>query len=330
MTSKQCTVAGAAFLLILISFLQPVCYAQTRRGSETILAKVNGTAITVHDLDCEIAQLRAEMDLRNQPITNEQVNRLRHELIENLIERELLYQHARENKISIRSRWVNAALADFKSELGGAAALRTYLAASGQTHSQLKATLEKGLAVRRLLRREAIRTVRVREAEMQAFYRRHPEFFERGEQIRVRHILIAVNDWNNEGQRTKAWKKINALKMRIEKGENFAVLALEYSDGPSRIQAGDLGYLTRSQLIKPFADAAFALPTGAVSDIVRTRFGYHLIKVLDRRPPAKISYKDSREKIERTLRRNKENAAVVKYVALLKSQAQIQRFGSGR
>jgi peptidyl-prolyl cis-trans isomerase C len=329
MTAKQCTTAGAALLLILVSYLQPICYAETRQISEPTLAEVNGAPITTHDLDCQIAQLKAEMRLRNQPITKEQVDALRGELIENLIERELLYQHAREKRISIRPRWVDAALTDFATELGGTTALKTYLVASGQTQSQLKSALEKGLAVRRLLRREAIRTVRVSETEMQTFYRRHPELFERGEQIRTRHILIAVSDWNDENQRTEAWKKINALKMRIEKGESFAVLALEYSDGPSRKYAGDLGYLTRDRLVPPFADAAFALPTGAVSDIVRTRFGYHLIKVLDRRPPVKISYKDSREKIERTLRRDKENAAVEKYVALLKSQARIQHFGSG-
>lgn len=328
MTAKQCTTAGAVLLLILMSYLQPICHADTKQISEPILAEVNGAPITEQDLKCQIAQLEAEMRLRNQLITREQVNALRGELIENLIERELLYQHAREKKISIRSRWVDAALHDFETQLGGPTALKTYLAASGQSRSQLKAALEKGLAVRRLLRREAIRTVRVRETEIQAFYRRHPELFERGEQIRVRHILIAVRDWNDESQRSEAWRKINALKRRIEKGENFAVLALEYSDGPSRTYAGDLGYLTRDQMVQPFAEAAFALPKGAVSDIVRTRFGYHLIKVLDKRPPDKISYQDSREKIERTLRRNKENTAVGHYVALLKSQAKIQRFGS--
>lgn len=326
MTSRPYITLGWALAAVFLLFLKTPAYAETRPISATVIAKVNGTPLTSRDLDSEIARLKAEMRLRNLPLHREQTAALHSELLENLIEREILYQQARKNRIAIRSQWVDAALADLKSELGGTSALHAYMAAAHQTPSQLKEQLEKGLSVRRLLRREAIRAVRVSEAEMQAFYRQHPEFFEQGEQLRARHILITVNNWNSENQQTEALKKINALKMRIEKGDSFGALALEYSDGPSRMRAGDLGYLTRAQLLRPFADAAFATPTGAVSDVVRTRFGYHLIKVLGRRPPVKISYKDAHEKIERTLRRDKENAAVERYVAILKGQAEIQRF----
>ena len=120
-------------------------------------------------------------------------------------------------------------------------------------------------------------------------------------------------------------ERIETLRRQIENGANFAVLALEYSDCPSKARAGDLGYLTRDQMIASFGEVAFALKPGEVSDIVETRFGYHLIQMIDSKPPALLAYNDVREKIERTLRRDKENRAVRSYVAELKSQSEIQR-----
>ncbi|RJQ81474.1 MAG: hypothetical protein C4519_08890 [Desulfobacteraceae bacterium] len=322
-------IVGATLWVILLC-LGPVCHAETQPRAETILASVNGVAVTARDLEWETAHFGADLRLRNQMISKEQLNTLNAQLIENLIERELLFQHARKSKIAVPPQWVDAALSDLKTRLGGAAALQNYLAAVGKTQNQLKDRLRTGLAVRRLLRRQAVRAIRVSEAEMQVFYRQHPEFFERGEQIRVRHILVSVKDWDDPNQPANALNKIQGLKMRIEKEHDFAVLAIDHSDCPSRIRGGDLGYVTREQLVESFAEAAFALPQGAVSDIVSTRFGYHLIQMVERRPPVPIGYKDVREKIERTLRRNKENAAIKGYVARLKSQAEIQRFMSAQ
>ncbi len=313
-----------AILSLMLCLLPPALLAQDGPTAEQVLAKVNGTAIDNRDFTSEIGLLTAEMIRRNTPLTESQLSALRPQLLENLIERELLTQQAQRRNIKALDKWVEAALADLKRQLERFGTLETYLADSGMTQTQLKARLAKGVVVERLLRQETLRTTAVSEAEMQAFYRDHPDLFAASDIIRARHILIAPKD-ASAGAQTEALQKIQALQKRIAQGEDFAILALEYSNCPSRASAGDIGYLTREEMVAPFAEAAFALAPGQVSDVVVTRFGYHLIKLLERITADPPNFWEARAEIERILRRDKENAVVKAYVATLKNQAVIER-----
>lgn len=325
---RHSVIFWAITTLLLSQLTTTVCRSETSRAPEPPLATVNGVAIRPKVLYQEMGQLRAEMDMRNHPLSDRQIKQLRSQLVENIIERELLYQQAGQRNIRIRSKWVNEALKELQDQLGSSASMKTYLTTSGLTESELQERIRKGLVVRRLLRRDALRSVKVSEAEIQAFYRQHTELFRQGEKIRVRHILAAVQNWKNTDQQTSALQKIHALQNRIESGATLAVLALDFSDCPSKARGGDLGYLTLDQMVDAFAAAAIQLQPGEISDVVTTRFGYHLIQMIDRKAPSTVNYREARKKIERTLRRDKENQAVAQYVTSLKRRADIVRHGS--
>jgi parvulin-like peptidyl-prolyl isomerase len=297
--------------------------AQVQSGS--VLAVVNDVAITQHDLSVEAAHLNAELEFRNQPLDDGQLSQLRNQLVENLIDRELLYQQAQQRKIRIQKRWVDLELKKLKYQLGNRAAYRRFLENTGMTERSLRARIEKGLIVRRLLRREVIRQIKVSQAEMLAFYHEQPGYFQRNERIRTRHILIAFNDKSDKVERGNALLRIQSIQLMLHENTDFASLALEHSDDPSNVRGGDIGYLERQQLTNDFAKAAFALEPGQVSDIVETRFGFHLIKMIDRIPPSRMTYRSARAKIERTLRRNKEKKATDVYLARQRRRASISR-----
>lgn len=315
-----------AIILMVLHFYLPKDPVQAAPSPDAPLAMVNGIAITAQDLDDEINHLKAEMQLRGRPLLEDQLQALRNPLIDNLIDREVLYQEARSNKIQVRPQAVEEALVQLRERVGGASAFRWYMATTGTTEQRLRRRLDRGLAVRQLLRREAVRGIRVDEGEMRAFYRRHPEFFTGGERIRARHILIAVDNPADEDQRAAAMARVRQLQTRVAEGTPLAVLALDHSACPSRSRGGDLGYLTHDQMVKEFAEAVEAMAPGQISDIVTTAMGFHLIQVLDRKPPAPITYNRALPKIERTLRRDKEQAAVQTYVARLKRSAEIIRY----
>lgn len=104
-------------------------------------------------------------------------------------------------------------------------------------------------------------------------------------EVKVAHILILVDENASPEDTLKAYKKIQDIKHRIDKGENFEELAFQLSEDPSaKENKGDLGYFTAFRMVYPFENAAFTTPRGQVSKIIRTRFGYHVLKVNDIRP----------------------------------------------
>jgi peptidyl-prolyl cis-trans isomerase SurA len=105
------------------------------------------------------------------------------------------------------------------------------------------------------------------------------------EEVRAAHILISVNADASPADTLVAYQKTEEIRKRILAGEDFEKLARELSQDPSaKLNGGDLGHFTAMQMVGPFEDAAFSTPVGTISSIVRTRFGYHIIKVKDRRP----------------------------------------------
>ncbi|MDY7001286.1 MAG: SurA N-terminal domain-containing protein [Thermodesulfobacteriota bacterium] len=123
----------------------------------------------------------------------------------------------------------------------------------------------------------------VTDGEIEEFYKIDPRRFERAEGIKVRHILIKVAEDAKQAETKAAEAKLIKLLARLKKGAKFEDLAKKYSQGPSADQGGDLGWLERGATVKAFEDAAFALGPGQVSQPVRTMFGWHIIKVEDRR-----------------------------------------------
>jgi peptidyl-prolyl cis-trans isomerase D len=118
--------------------------------------------------------------------------------------------------------------------------------------------------------------------QVSAYYEAHPDEFEIPEQVEASHILIQVDDTADEAEVEAARKEAQAVYQRAVKGEDFAELAKETSQGPSAEDGGYLGKFDRTSMIQPFSDAAFALKPGEISEPVKTRFGWHVIKVVNR------------------------------------------------
>lgn len=128
----------------------------------------------------------------------------------------------------------------------------------------------------------------------------------RTQDIRASHIMVSASPNAEPFDTLKAYQKAEEILKRVKQGEDFAQLAKELSDDKaSGVRGGDLGYFGLNRMVKPFEDAAFALKnTGDISPIVRSPFGYHIIRLTDRKAPA--SYEEEKETLKRILQRDTE------------------------
>jgi parvulin-like peptidyl-prolyl isomerase len=122
----------------------------------------------------------------------------------------------------------------------------------------------------------------------------------------------------------EARKKIEQVLAEAKQGADFSELAKKYSQGPSAPRGGELGFLPRGRLVKPFEDTAFTLKAGEISDIVRTRYGFHIIKIEARREKGVVPEKQAAPSIRNYLSSRKVQEAVQDRVGTLRKKGKVE------
>jgi peptidyl-prolyl cis-trans isomerase C len=194
------------------------------------------------------------------------------------------------------------------------------------SEDEVRVQIKRGLSIKELIDQQVTSKVVITNEESKAYYDKNPQRFKQPEQIKAGHILIKVDAKADEAKKAEARQKIEEVQQKLKDGGDFAALAKEYSEGPSSAKGGDLGYFRRGQMVKPFEEAALALKPNEVSDVVETRFGYHLIKVYDNKPEQTLAYADVKDKIIQRLKQEKIEKEAVQYVGKLKKDAKLEKF----
>jgi peptidyl-prolyl cis-trans isomerase C len=197
---------------------------------------------------------------------------------------------------------------------------------TNQTPDQIRHNIRTQVAQQQWIEAQIAPDIKVTPAEVEKFYKESPpNRFDTPEMVRASHILVAVRRDAPPEEALAAETKINDLAARIKKGESFETLAKQYSDDPkAKETSGDLDYFSRERIMPEFADAAFKLKVGEVSPPVRTQFGYHLIKLTDRKPAHTATLDEAREQITAYLQDEKRRVAIAKVLQQLKDAAKIQ------
>jgi peptidyl-prolyl cis-trans isomerase C len=175
------------------------------------------------------------------------------------------------------------------------------------------ANLRRELMIRAIVQEEIGAKVKVDEKEVQEYFAAHADEFS-GDTVQLRHIVVQT-----EGEAKE-------LQARLAKNEPFEELAKKYSrDANSAPKGGDLGFLGREQMLPDFARAAFALKTGEVSDVVRTPFGFHLIKLVNRKKGQPLAFEQVKAQLQRRLLDERQAQRFQAWVKELESGAKIAR-----
>jgi peptidyl-prolyl cis-trans isomerase C len=175
------------------------------------------------------------------------------------------------------------------------------------------------------IKREVAGKITVPENEIKAYYDSHPDEFKKPEMIRARHILVKVEPSASQNDKEKAKEKATDILKKIKAGDNFEKLADDLSDDPgSKSKGGDLGFFSRGRMVKQFEDAAFSLKPGETSGIVETQFGYHIIKVEEKKDASTEPYDAVKDKISQKLIQERVKTKVAEFLDKAMKDAKVE------
>ena len=284
-----------------------------------LLVRVNSHPVTGKDLRTYVILygLGAPDSLYSRSF-NEQV-------LDGLIDRTLLLLESEANGVSIDDSTSDWYLNQFIRATGGEERMQQTLAGAGLTRSDLTRLIRQDLQVRKFIENSVAKPPTVPDSLAMAYFQNNPQRFWTADSVRARHIILRASQ-NDTAEDIAAKKnKLMDIRRRVLAGESFADLAKEYSEGPSASAGGDLGYFSRRDMVQPFSDAAFALEPGQVSDVVTTSFGYHLIQVIDKKPPRQLQYKEVEAELKNGIAQQMMAQALQNHLQMSRSVAIIER-----
>jgi parvulin-like peptidyl-prolyl isomerase len=227
-----------------------------------------------------------------------------------VIERKILVQEARRLGIKVSPEELNQAVSEIRKDYSGGE-FGQALGLKGETLEEWKARLEEKLLAEKVIRTVSHSQVKVDEKEALRYYEDHRSLFQISEKVRVRQIVVADGE-----------EAIQILK-RLKKGESFEKVATEKSIGPEKVQGGDLGYFGRGEKPSEF-DTVFGMEVGAISEVIKSPYGYHIFKLEEKIEPRQISFEEARSRILQDLEQKKGEENYQKWFKSLKGKARVK------
>ncbi len=326
MNSNKIRLAGKVAVALALILVSAVGFAADKKAPGDRVAVVNGTIITRGEFDRVLDSELRRAAQSGQQIPAAQMAKIENSILDRLIVGELLFQESKKKGIQVKPETVTEQLMTIKQRFPSEAEFKKALEANNMTESKISADIKRDMAIQQLLDKEVDQKVKITDEESKTFYDKNLQLFQQPERVKASHILIKVDEGAPEEKKAEARKKIKEIQQKVQNGEDFAALAKTYSEGPSGPKGGDLGSFGRGQMVKPFEDAAFSLKPNETSDIVETRFGYHLIKVVEKQPAKKIAYADAKDRINKRLKDQKLRTERQLYFDKLKKDAKIEKF----
>ena len=254
-----------ALVLVLAIGLSLIAAACGKQTSSEVVARVNNENITKDELYEYLVKESGDSALNT------------------LIANKIIELEAKKQNIKVTDDDIEAEIDKFAEQYGGRETFEQFLEFYGTPIDELKENIRINLTLEKLLEP----SIEIKEDEIKTYFEENKESFGEKEQVKASHILVDSEE------------KANEVKAKLQAGEDFAALAKEYStDTSNNENGGDLGYFARGKMVKEFEEAAFSMDIGQISDPVKTEFGYHIIKVEDKKPAKEATYEESKDEIK--------------------------------
>lgn len=254
--------------IIVVLFIAIGIFLSAGLSKDKAVAKINGDSISKDELyDVMVEQYGAAA-------------------VEQLIADKIVASEAKKEKVTVTDKELNSEVDKLKESYGGEDVFDQMLASNNTSLDALKEDLKNYLTLRKLL----IPQIEITNEELKTYFDENKDSLGEAEQVKASHILVADEATAKE------------IKQKLTDGADFAELAKEYStDEGTKENGGELGFFGRGTMVTEFEDVAFALPVNEISEPVKTDYGYHIIKVEEKKESKEANFDDSKAEIKETL-----------------------------
>jgi len=233
-----------------------------------------------------------------------------------LTDRKLILAEAKKAGFAVVKEDIDEVINDQAEQSGGMDKFMEALSANGVTLDKVRDSIEVEIIIQKFLDSIVAKDIIVTDDEIQAIYSAEKT-------ASVRHILLMTQGKTDE-EITEIRKKTEDILARAKGGEDFAALAKEFTEDPGSKESGGLYEdFGRGKMVKPFEDAAFSVPVGEISGIVETQYGFHILKVLDRKKETR-PLEEVKEEITEQIKQSKIGENFGAYMADLRAKAEIE------
>jgi parvulin-like peptidyl-prolyl isomerase len=287
------------------------------------VATVNGETITKAQLDEAFEKAVQMTGVKVGDLTSEQKVEGYRQLLDELITEKLVTKAA--TGVTVPQAEIDAQIAKIKAQFPSEEDFSKQLAQVGQSPEQLSETIKKMLQQQHWLESQIAGKTDVTDEEAKKFYEANKTEFQQPDTVKASHILFLVNKDDSQDVVNQKLEAAKAAEARAKKGEDFNKLAKELSEEPgAKESGGDLGFFPKDRMVPEFAEAAFNQKVGDISDPVRTQYGWHVIKVIDKKPAGTLPYDDVKAQLMTYLKTKKQEEAAQALLKSLRSSAQIE------
>lgn len=299
---------GFVLLILLVLLAASFCGC-----AKKVAATVNGKEIYLSEVEKELESLKAKhAELFKGAKGKEYEKTFKENILDSMIEKELVVQEAKKQGIKVSEKEVESRYNQMKKMFPSTKSFEEALKKAGLTPSKFKVRLREQILMDKIWTK-VTKGIEVTEEEMAKYYEKNKDRFKEPEKVKTRHIILGSE------------KEAKDILKKLKDGGDFAKLAKKYSmDTATKDQGGSLDWMTREQLAPEFADAAFRLNPGEISEVVKTQYGFHIIKLEEKKTEHQKSFEEAKEQVKQELLRERQTKKYQAWVKKLRKKAKIK------
>ncbi len=304
--SGRACVAGTVIALCLIT----AC-SRDNIFSREYVATVNGEKIFLDDYQKRLDESKALFTRRGLVEESDNLKRLEEEILDTMITEKIIDQRAREKDITVSGSELENRVVQIRGEYGEN--FQNLLISLNVRYEDWKEFIRRDMIFRKLIDEDVNAGIRVSEDEAEDYYNDARGRYRTEASVRVAQIVVRDAELAED------------IKTRLNEGEDFRLLASEFSIGPEAAYGGDLEFVTRGIMPEPLDNTIFSLPQGRISDVIQTPYGYHILRILEIAPAKNRTFAESKEDVIAEIRAKKEETAYMLWLEGLKMKAVIKK-----